>query len=316
MRSLRRRGLPALLAVGLLFVTSTGAAAEVASGGDTTGIGGTSGVGVCDAKVQTTGPATDGPLQVAIGQEWAVTGSGFPPSTEVVIDFVYVPSGGPPAFKFTVQSESDGTFVAGFRFEPGSEGEWFVDVYVPPQLPACRDGVTINVVTGHPFTDIAGHFFEPEITWLYQSGITTGCSSTLFCPDFSVTREQMASFLVRALGLPPSGADVFTDDETSIHETDINTLAANGIATGCGGGRYCPGQVVTREQMASFLRRAFGVGPSGTDSFTDDETSIHEDDINAVAAAGIATGCGGGRYCPLGTVTRGQMAAFLERILF
>lgn len=74
--------------------------------------------------------------------------------------------------------------------------------------------------------------------------------------------------------------------------------------------------VVTREQMASFLRRAFGVAASATDAFTDDETSIHEADINAVAAAGIATGCGGSRYCPLGTVTRGQMAGFLERILF
>lgn len=36
--------------------------------------------------------------------------------------------------------------------------------------------------------------------------------------------------------------------------------------------------------------------------------------ITAIADAGITTGCGGGRYCPDGLVTRGQMAAFLSRL--
>ena len=36
----------------------------------------------------------------------------------------------------------------------------------------------------------------------------------------------MASFLVRALGLPATGSDFFTDDESSVHESDINRLAA------------------------------------------------------------------------------------------
>jgi hypothetical protein len=30
-----------------------------------------------------------------------------------------------------------------------------------------------------------------------------------------------------------------------------------GITTGCGGGKYCPSQTVTRDQMAVFLARAF-----------------------------------------------------------
>ena len=37
-------------------------------------------------------------------------------------------------------------------------------------------------------------------------------------------------------------------------------------------------------------------------------------DIGAVAAAGVATGCGGGNYCPDNFVTRGEMAAFLNRL--
>jgi S-layer homology domain len=37
-------------------------------------------------------------------------------------------------------------------------------------------------------------------------------------------------------------------------------------------------------------------------------------DINAIAAAGVTTGCGGGNYCPKDNVTREQMAAFMNRL--
>jgi hypothetical protein len=168
---------------------------------------------------------------------------------------------------------------------------------------------------GGAFSDVTGHQFEADIAWAVAAGVTTGCGGGRFCPDSPVTREQMASFLVRALGLPQTGADYFTDDEASIHEFDINRLAAAGIATGCGGGRYCPTSAVSREQMASFLVRALGLPHTGADYFTDDEASIHELDINRLAASGITGGCGGGRYCPSAQITRGQMAAFLHRAL-
>jgi S-layer homology domain len=37
-------------------------------------------------------------------------------------------------------------------------------------------------------------------------------------------------------------------------------------------------------------------------------------DINAIAAKGVTTGCGGGNYCPKDYVTREQMAAFMNRL--
>ena len=58
---------------------------------------------------------------------------------------------------------------------------------------------------GSPFTDIAASPFKSEIQWAYQTGITAGCTPTKFCPLATVTREQMASFLVRGLDLPPTG---------------------------------------------------------------------------------------------------------------
>lgn len=52
--------------------------------------------------------------------------------------------------------------------------------------------------------------------------------------------------------------------------------------------------------------------------FIDDDDSIFENDINAIAAAGITKGCNpptNNRYCPTQTVSRGAMAAFLRRAL-
>ena len=37
-------------------------------------------------------------------------------------------------------------------------------------------------------------------------------------------------------------------------------------------------------------------------------------DISAIANAGVTSGCGGGNYCPDRNVTRGEMAAFMNRL--
>ena len=166
-----------------------------------------------------------------------------------------------------------------------------------------------------PFADISSSQFKADIEWLYESGITTGCTVNLFCPEDSVTRGQMAAFLDRALSLPPTTKDFFTDDESSMFEASINRLAAARITTGCTATTFCPSATVRRDQMASFLARAFALPATATDFFTDDAGSIHEVNINRLAASGITTGCTATTYCPSDEVTRGQMAAFLHRAL-
>jgi spore germination protein YaaH len=166
-----------------------------------------------------------------------------------------------------------------------------------------------------PFDDIATSPFKADIEWLYAQDVTRGCSPTTYCPGDPVAREQMASFIVRAMDLAPSSTDFFTDDEASQHESDINALAGAGITAGCGTRRFCPTVAVSREQMASFLARALHLSPATVDYFDDDDGSAHEADINRVAAAGITAGCAERRFCGGSVVTREQMAAFLRRAL-
>ena len=165
------------------------------------------------------------------------------------------------------------------------------------------------------FTDIGTTTFIDDIIWLYNAGITKGCTATTFCPDLDVTRGQMAAFLVRALGLPGTASDYFSDDNGTLFESDINRLAAAGITKGCTATTFCPDLDVTRGQMAAFLVRALGLPGTASDYFSDDDGTLFESDINRLADAGITKGCTPTTFCPDLDVTRGQMAAFLHRAL-
>ena len=116
------------------------------------------------------------------------------------------------------------------------------------------------------FTDTVGHWAEDWIEALKSDGITGGCGNNQYCPDDSVTRAQMAIFLLRAKYgagyTPPSvGADTgFADVATDYWAAAwIKQLAAEGITGGCGNGNYCPDTAVTRAQMAVFLVKTFNL---------------------------------------------------------
>jgi hypothetical protein len=165
------------------------------------------------------------------------------------------------------------------------------------------------------FTDIANSSFIDAIHWLYYSGITVGCGNGKFCPTASVTREQMAIFLVRAFDHPSTSTDYFTDDEGRSGEGAINALRAAGITSGCSATHFCPTARVTREQMAIFLDKELDLPSATIDYFDDDDGRSGEGSINALAKAGLTGGCGTRKYCPTASVTREQMAAFLRRAL-
>jgi len=106
------------------------------------------------------------------------------------------------------------------------------------------------------FVDDNASPYHDSINRLAEAGLTGGCATNRFCPTSTMTRGQMAAFLVRSFRLPSTTRDFFTDDATSIFRNDINRLAASGVTGGCGSGRFCPTRTVTRGEMAAFLWRA------------------------------------------------------------
>ena len=122
-----------------------------------------------------------------------------------------------------------------------------------------------------------------------------------------------AAVLAAAPGAAAAPSGRFTDDDGNVHESMIEAVVRAGVATGCEAQLYCPTANVTRAQMASFLVNALDLPPTSEDFFADDAGSLHEDAINRLAAAGVATGRADGTYGPEDPVPRGQMAAFLAR---
>ena len=133
-------------------------------------------------------------------------------------------------------------------------------------------------------------------------------------------REVRLALLLTALWAGATGAQTFSDVPTDYWAyTFIERFAARGITSGCGNGRYCPQDSVTRAQMAVFLERGINGGgfvpPAATGDVFDDVAAgdFAASFIERLFADGITAGCGNNRYCPASQVTRAQMAVFLLR---
>ena len=112
----------------------------------------------------------------------------------------------------------------------------------------------------------------------------------------------------------------FVDDDGSVHEPSIESIAAMGITLGCNPpviDRYCPTEAVSRAEMAVFLTRALGddVEPTtGLGVFSDVPSGVwYTDAVARMYELGITTGYADGTYRPNDPVSRAEMAVFLDR---
>lgn len=185
---------------------------------------------------------------------------------------------------------------------------------VPPAGAASHPGGT--------FVDDDGSIHEPAIEAIRAAEITLGCDpiGDRFCPSASVTRAEMAAFLVRALDLDlpssptPSFPDVAAD---RWYYAAVQSVSAAGIATGYADGTFRPSSPVSRAEMALFLVRALGVQASDpVGVFVDlPPGSFSAGAAERLFALGVTNGCAldPRRFCPHAAVTRAEMASFLAR---
>ena len=155
----------------------------------------------------------------------------------------------------------DGTECAEDMFCPGDEMKrWTMAVWLVRVL----DEAEPPAATESSFADVdPGNRWLAHIERLAELEVTTGClvDPLRFCPDRSVNRAEMATFLERAFDLEPADPAGFADTAGNFHEANIDALAAARITVGCLSDplRYCPDQPVTRAEMATFLARALGL---------------------------------------------------------
>jgi hypothetical protein len=119
--------------------------------------------------------------------------------------------------------------------------------------------------TGTVFGDVPANAFAAAwIEELASLGVTSGCGGGNYCPNQSVTRRQMSTFLLKtkfgAGHVPPPATGVFADVPMGdAFVSWIEELYADQITGGCLTNplRYCPNDPNTRGQMAVFLVKTF-----------------------------------------------------------
>ncbi len=194
---------------------------------------------------------------------------------------------------------------------------------------ACREQLRTIV----PFVDVAEDATHAEaIACLWVYGIATGefaDPGVVFDPGAAVTREQMASLVVRTLNQlprdpipwsdePPQSEFEDADRISGVHLGSVVALTDLGIVQGYADNTFRPAEIVDRAQMAAYLARTIeevvGEELDQRVSF-DDVSGTHQASIEKLATIGVVQGTAPGVYQPAGPIQRQQLASLLTRTL-
>ena len=203
--------------------------------------------------------------------------------------------------------------------EPGTANDVVVSI----------SGLTPVTLSGGFFADFldvdGAHPFHDFVVDVARAGVTAGCGGGDYCPATSVTRAQMAVFLLKAKygsahEPPAETGTVFADVPQGSFAADwIEELASLGITGGCGGGQLLPdrlrdagadgglpAQVVPRLGLCA-------AGRPSESSATCPRRTFSPPWIEDLYTRNITGGCSTSPllYCPGSPNTRGQMAVFL-----
>lgn len=194
--------------------------------------------------------------------------------------------------------------------------------------PIGRVTVTVSFIKAGelPFTDVAkSDWFYDSAKYVYENGLMSGTSDTVFSPYLNTDRGMIITILWRLDGEPKADKAVdFTDVLPGAYYTDACAWGAEkGIIDGYGDGRYGPADPMTREQLVSILWRYAQY--KGYDVSVGEDTNIlsykDADEISEYAipalqwacGAGIIQGRGDGILDPQGHALRAETAVMLTR---
>ncbi len=167
------------------------------------------------------------------------------------------------------------------------------------------------------FVDVpTDHWAYGYIMELYNEGIISGETPTLFVPDDNITRAEFTKIAVLLFGLTPEGAssfaDVASDDWSAPY---IAAAQSAGIINGTSETTFGPDEYITREQIAAIVGRYYNMSSETPLNYADaaDIEPYALPFVSALTQAGILTG-DNGYFMPKSPATRAEAAAIMARV--
>lgn len=196
------------------------------------------------------------------------------------------------AWDFQAKSSSQGWDVDNYyRYSTGGVVEWAAGVQLPSGVKVTA--LELEACDTNPNAGVSATFVQcpagsdPTTHCAFPAQVSTGAAETpgcgLFLEDLASSDiaidNSASSYLInlavfgssttsmRSVRLhykrqvsPAPATATFADVPTSHPSFQfIEALYSSGITAGCGGGNYCPGNTLTRGQMAVFLGKALGL---------------------------------------------------------
>ena len=192
-----------------------------------------------------------------------------------------------------------------------------------PELPdqPCDGGITCP---SRPFTDVnTSSWYHEGVDYVVENGLMQGVTSTLFDPSGNTTRGMLVTILYRLAGEPAvSGSMSFTDVPASAYYRDAVLWAVeNGITMGFSQTTFGPSELISREQLVTFLYRYAQWADRDTSAQADLSVYPDQQDISGYArtamawavAEEIVQGGNNNSILPLDPASRSQIATIIYR---
>lgn len=170
------------------------------------------------------------------------------------------------------------------------------------------------------YSDVpSDHWAHRIVEELRARGALYGCAAGQFCPNQPISRADLAFAIAKlnGQGFTAPSTPTFSDvGKSHWGYAAIEEVAALGVITSCGSGKFCPNDPVSRAAGAVFVRRAKGYADyvPGSPTFSDVPLSHWASRaIERLVRHDIVGGYGDGTYRPATELTRAQAAAMLAR---
>jgi len=174
-------------------------------------------------------------------------------------------------------------------------------------------------LNGHSFKDIAGHWAENDISFLYSRGLVGGKDAYHYAPDAGVTRAEAVAILSRIFNWQTAATNPFTDVPANYWAKEPILKAYNhSIIRGVSATQFGPEQKLTRAQLAVILQRAFQLQAAGEIKYEFRDVPRNHwaaNEIYILKSRGLVGGRTSDTYAPDSLVTRAELAAMVARMI-